>query len=425
MQTHPSLSRTYSLLASPRARQFLIPPYERFKFVLLFAILTAIGELVGGYLGTSFRNLIFPPEALFPQSLINTFIPGGGLGGAFVQFTLFGTILGVAQWLVLRKYIPTWQWIGATIVGWVTIALLGEAFILAIKNLSSDPTVSPVLATISNLALWSEPWALWLLNILGSIPLIGVGIAQWFVLRQYVRAAKWWIFVPSASLICWSLYAFAIGFLLFWLPESTRFTPYSHAMVRGAILGTVQAIALCAFSRKLPSTTASDRHELQSPLTSAPEITNWQQIKLLSRQLYQQINQAWKGEIGANQISEVKPTQELIYLVGVAETGAILTYQPVNQAAYDYQHQTPLPELVSSSSHEREEAVDRTPLARFQIIFTPVGSLQIRDWGGKTLLAIALSTAAIVTVAGIAMKYVESNAPESWFPIQSDRGFSP
>ncbi|MBW4622651.1 MAG: hypothetical protein KME17_25250 [Cyanosarcina radialis HA8281-LM2] len=414
MQTYPNLSRTYSLLASPRARRFLIPPYERFKFILLFALLTAFGWLLAAYLGTEVRNLIFTPQLPSPLTPFDITIPGGALGGAFIQFTVFGTVLGTAQWLILRQYVPTWKWIGATIVSWIAIGLVGEILFLSFKDTSA-------IGAISNFLSYFQPWSFMLLQAVGTIPLIAVGVAQWFVLRQYVRAANWWILIPPISVIFWSFYAFAIGQLLSWLGAISGPSPYSHDIFRGAILGSVQAIALCAFRQQNSNPKASNINELDSPLNSAPEITNWQQVRFLSRKLYQQINSAWKGEIKPADNLELKATQNLIYLVGVAENGAILTYQPVNQAASDYQHLTPLPDLVYRPRSQSEEPIDRTPLARFQVIMTPAGSLEIRDWGGKPLLAVALGAIAIVTVAGVAMTCIESNLPQSWLSTQSDR----
>ena len=392
----------------------MIPPYERFKFILLFALLTAFGSLLAAYLGTEVRNLIFPPQLPSPLTPLDITIPGGALGGAFIESTIFGTVLGTAQWLLLRKYVPTWKWIGATIVSWIAIGLVGEVLFLSFKDTSA-------IGAISNFLSHFKPWSFLLLQAVGLIPLIAVGIAQWFVLRRYVRAANWWILIPPVSVIFWSFYAFAIGQFLSWLGTTSGYSPYSQVIFRGAILGSVQAIALCAFRQQNSNRVAADGDELESPLNSAPEITNWQQIRFLSRKVYQQINSAWKGEIKPADNLELKATQNLIYLVGVGENGAILTYQPVNQAARDYVHLTPIPDLVYRPRSQSEEPIDRTPLARFQVILTPAGSLEIRDWGGKPLLAIALGAIAIVTVAGVAMSYVESNLPRSGLLTQSDR----
>ncbi|MFM7448916.1 MAG: DUF4335 domain-containing protein [Leptolyngbyaceae cyanobacterium] len=120
-----------------------------------------------------------------------------------------------------------------------------------------------------------------------------------------------------------------------------------------------------------PETVASgDLARLESVLTTAPEITDASQLGSLQKQLYDQVEQAWKNR------SEIP--QDLVYRLGVNKDGAIVGYKPVNPAALTYSNQTPLLNLLSLSA--ATSRADSDPIAQFKVVFTPSGSVDVAPW---------------------------------------------
>lgn len=86
---------------------------------------------------------------------------------------VMGTVAGTAQWLVLRKKLPdTNSWILATAIG--AAVALGIAYPIASRS--------------------PDQWAVG--YFLGSAIL---GVAQWFVLKQQISMAGWWILANAIS----------------------------------------------------------------------------------------------------------------------------------------------------------------------------------------------------------------------------------
>lgn len=90
----------------------------------------------------------------------------------YVLFPVIGLVLGFLQYLLLRRYVPRLiGWIPATFLGWLMPFITGF-FLISVLTLGND-TFSLMLGLL----------------------LIGASIAlpQWFLLRQRVRHAFWWI----------------------------------------------------------------------------------------------------------------------------------------------------------------------------------------------------------------------------------------
>jgi hypothetical protein len=137
----------------------------------------------------------------------------------------------------------------------------------------------------------------------------------------------------------------------------------------------VQAIALCTLRQR---GRINSRRGSKPDSSITPEITNLEQLRSLAQQLQVQLNQTTIAEIAAD--------PDLIYLVDVTEDGAIAMYQPVNQAAFDYINQTPLPTLLSVAESPQTEASQQESLARLQVIFQAGGTLAIRSADGEMLV---------------------------------------
>jgi hypothetical protein len=122
------------------------------------------------------------------------FAIGGVLGGftmfAFsgdlwiLGFALFGAMFGAAggimQWMVLRRYI-------IQIGGWVLATTVGYSL--------------AALTTALSFSLPSSDVAVVGLVVFGTVAGIVCGIWQWFVLRQRVAHAGWWVLASILGLI--------------------------------------------------------------------------------------------------------------------------------------------------------------------------------------------------------------------------------
>ena len=125
-----------------------------------------------------------------------------------------------------------------------------------------------------------------------------------------------------------------------------------------------------------PTPVSADATNLESLLTSVPEITDPTQLRALERRLYDKIAQTWSGK-------RRRFSEQLIYRVGVGQDGAIVGYKPVNVAARDRASDTPLPELLyipAGGSTFRSS----DPIGQFKVVFTRTGVLQVSPWRGYT-----------------------------------------
>jgi hypothetical protein len=103
--------------------------------------------------------------------------PVDSVATAFLAGAISGSVLGVAQWLALRRIGADVRWIIATAVG-LSVGL-GLAYVLFEYGDS-----------IADLAL------------VGALSGLGIGIAQWWVLRELVEGSLVWI---PATAVAWAL----------------------------------------------------------------------------------------------------------------------------------------------------------------------------------------------------------------------------
>jgi hypothetical protein len=104
---------------------------------------------------------------------------------SWVFFSMFGLVMGVLQYLLLRGRVPRagW-WIGATVIGWGVLPRLLGAVVPA--EVTSAP--APALAAA----------------LLGGL----VALPQWWLLRRWVRQAGWWL---VANCLGWSAVGLITG----------------------------------------------------------------------------------------------------------------------------------------------------------------------------------------------------------------------
>ncbi|MBW4489593.1 MAG: hypothetical protein KME12_17560 [Trichocoleus desertorum ATA4-8-CV12] len=322
-----------AFIASP-PKPFLIEPPQRLRFALLFTFLTLLSGLMAVALSWGLALGLY---GRLPEAIV-------GIGRQWLEWILVGGAVGSGQWLILRRYIPSQFWIGATALGWIV------ANAVAASSLDNSG------------------------EFLSHLAFVWLGFAQWLVLRQFAKPAWFWILLPCVA----SFGSFVVSLLLqaaastagelgaLLLPIASQFT----------VLGAVQAIALCTLRQQGRSHSRRGSKPDSSSIT--PEITNLEQLRSLAQQLQAQLNQTTIAKIAAD--------PDLIYLVDVTEDGAIAMYQPVNQAAFDYADQTPLPTLLAVSESPQTEASQQKSLARLQVIFQAGGTLAIRSADGEMLI---------------------------------------
>jgi hypothetical protein len=66
--------------------------------------------------------------------------------------------------------------------------------------------------------------------------------------------------------------------------------------------------------------------------------------------------------------------ENLTYRVAANESGEIVDYEPINQAAFDYEQETPLPK---EAKYDEKAAAGETPLAQYTVTYQPNGMVKV------------------------------------------------
>ncbi|MEH2238470.1 DUF4335 domain-containing protein [Nostoc sp.] len=112
-----------------------------------------------------------------------------------------------------------------------------------------------------------------------------------------------------------------------------------------------------------------------TPEVVGAKITDSNIVKGLNQKLYSTVRQTWSGTPTF--------TRDLKYRVAVNKDGVIADYEPLNQVAFDYFRETPLPKMFNAIYGSNVAAPnDKEPLAHFQVIFKPSGKLEVTPWQG-------------------------------------------
>lgn len=137
------------------------------------------------------RQLAIAPSLWLWWTLATTIAGAivGALEASGFQFiaTIFftGMLIGAAQWLVLRQYIPKAFW-------WIVVSALGWTFGLLL--VSPNVTLDPLIQFLNMLGLWYVFW----MNLVKQLIVLAIlGATQFPILRRFVRKAHWWILVSA------------------------------------------------------------------------------------------------------------------------------------------------------------------------------------------------------------------------------------
>jgi hypothetical protein len=106
-----------------------------------------------------------------------------------VSGAVLGATIGLGQWLLLRCRTPvTLAWVGASIVG----GMIGMALGMSMETPALSAT--ELRAMTREAAAATIPWRVaWQTSLTGALFGVGMGLGQWWTLRQYARSAGWWI----------------------------------------------------------------------------------------------------------------------------------------------------------------------------------------------------------------------------------------
>ncbi len=129
-----------------------------------------------------------------------SWIVATGAAGAFIGYMALpgdffweligsGFVVGIAQWLLLRRYLKSavW-WIPVTGFGWI----LGIYLMIFIGGV-----LNPVVEFLKSSGIF---WEVFWLNIVQQpINFASLGFAQWLLLRRYFQYAFWWILASALS----------------------------------------------------------------------------------------------------------------------------------------------------------------------------------------------------------------------------------
>jgi hypothetical protein len=190
-----------------------------------WVLATVVGGLVGMVIVVIVSAIASQLEAVSTVALLHVV---GGLEGA---------ALGLAQWLVLRRYVKRlgW-WIVATMVGAIAAWLIGLKVSVMLILIFFDSTLSVTLSAALLKAIF----------LLGAWVGAVLGLTQWLVLRTHVRHGVLWI---VANAVAWGLgLVVALIGATFVKPGKfgleTALIGATTGTVIGAVIGAVTGVAL-------------------------------------------------------------------------------------------------------------------------------------------------------------------------------------
>jgi hypothetical protein len=170
-----------------------------------------------------------------------------GLAGVMILMGTFeGLIVGIAQWLVLRRAIPDLdrqRWLMATAIGafiaW-TLGMIPSTLIHMRSDTGSSQPPAVSHALMYGLAV-----------LMGAVLGPVLGVPQWLVLRRHLHRAGWWVWGNTA--------AWALGMPVVFIgassvpPGGLGLTAVVIAVVSigcaGALVGAVHGLVLICLLR--------------------------------------------------------------------------------------------------------------------------------------------------------------------------------
>jgi hypothetical protein len=178
-------------------------------FYLAWVVLHVITVVIAWYITWAIISLI--------ENVVGGTIQVGGQSRItedflflFLLFPIIGLLTGILQYILLRYYLPHMGWwIGATLLGWLLPFVLGYVFT---KFLTPDNSTFSIML------------GMFLIGATISLP-------QWWLLRQRVQHAFWWII------------AFGFGWWLIGLLNFVTSEPFAVLLAIALVPTTATGIA--------------------------------------------------------------------------------------------------------------------------------------------------------------------------------------
>jgi hypothetical protein len=131
-------------------------------------------------------------------------------------------------------------------------------------------------------------------------------------------------------------------------------------------------------STESPTTNAATTEpgDLDAIAATAPNISDPATLETLTANLQSNLYSEWAEK------PEPTFTEPLEYRVGVDETGRVLGYRFVNEAALTYLDEIPLSDVQFPSAEAGETASSPTSIAQFLVVFRPDEIIEVSPWYG-------------------------------------------
>jgi hypothetical protein len=165
------------------------------------------------------------------------------LAGTIIE----GTVVGTAQWLVLRRPLPAMRW-----RAWVMATALG-AFVA--WTLGMLPSTLMSAGSESGGSTSSEPRAAMVYGLAALMGLVAgtiLGTPQWLVLRRHVRRAAIWIAANALAWVPGMVLAFVAADFIFsaGIRMTTVVLAIATLVAIGAVVGAIHGLALVWLVRR-------------------------------------------------------------------------------------------------------------------------------------------------------------------------------
>ncbi len=155
---------------------------------LRWVIATAIGSIIGGAMSGA---VVFGGETRFADVTSPMIGVIAMASTDVVAFGLYGAVIGIAQWLALRRAIArSGWWVAATTGGWAIAGIVSGALsgTFGGRLTGVGPDAGSIGVAVS---------------VAGSIAALFFlpGTLQWLVLRRQARRAGWWVLAYAGGFL--------------------------------------------------------------------------------------------------------------------------------------------------------------------------------------------------------------------------------